>query len=88
MLPRFRRAAALGAGFLLVACGPPDSAEILRKAEGVKTKTELERAIGRPDEVSKLGPIETWTYKTSDGAVSFLITGERVQIAAGGNRSR
>ncbi|HEX6981063.1 MAG TPA: hypothetical protein VF342_17365 [Alphaproteobacteria bacterium] len=88
MLPRLRHAAALGIGFLLVACGPPDSAEVFRKAEGVKTKTELEQAIGRPDEVSKLGPIETWTYKTSDGAVSFLITGERVQLATGSSRSR
>jgi hypothetical protein len=72
--------------FLLVACGPPSTAEALKKAEKVKTKSELESALGRPTEISKLGPLENWTYKTSDGSVSFVITGETVQLSTGGTR--
>ncbi len=75
--------ASLGiAALLLAACGDPSTADLLKKAENVKSKAELERALGKPSEVSKLGPVETWTYKASNGTVSFLITGDSVQLSA------
>lgn len=82
MTPRLFALAALS--FLLAACGPPSTADALKKAEGVKTKAQLESALGKPTEIGKLGPIENWTYKTSDGSVSFVITGDTVQLSSGG----
>ena len=49
-----------------------------RQAEGVETKQALEATIGAPDEVDKLGPVERWTYRASDGDVEFVITGDDV----------
>ena len=57
---------------------------LLTRAEKVKTKTELERALGAPDERDKLGPLEVWTYDVSDGNVTFLITGDDVTLQATG----
>jgi len=75
--------------FLAVAgCGKPTSQAMTQKAAGIKTKQELEKAFGKPDNFSKMGPIETWTYKTSDGEVTFLITGDSVQMSAGGSSSK
>ncbi len=76
--------AALLLPLLLAACGPPTTAQALKKAEKIQMKAELESALGRPDEISKLGPVEKWIYKTSDGAVSFIITGDRVTLSTGG----
>ena len=70
---------ALAAGALL-ACGAPSQHEILSQAEGLETKQELEAAIGAPDEVDKLGPIEEWTYRASDGNVEFVIRGDKVAV--------
>jgi len=64
----------------LAACGGESKGEILQKAEAAKTKQELRAALGDPDEVSKLGPIETWSYDASDGRVEFLITGDKVAL--------
>ncbi len=77
------------AGVLLAAaaCGEPSKSDILEKARGITARTELEKALGKPDDISKLGPIETWTYKASNGEVVFLITDETVVLqAAGGSR--
>ena len=79
-----RAIAALAFALLAVACGPKTKHDILSRAEQVKTKTELERALGAPDEHDKLGPIEVWTYEASDGSVTFLITGESVTLQATG----
>ncbi len=68
------------AALVLVACGPPSKHDILSKAEGVETKAELEAALGEPSERNKLGPLETWTYQAEDGAVTFVITGNTVQL--------
>ena len=77
--------AALAVVALLTAgCGPKSKHEILASAEKVATKTELERALGEPDERDKLGPLEVWTYEASDGSVTFLITGEDVALQATG----
>ena len=85
---RLATAALLAAALALAACGPASTAETLKKAEKIETKAALEKALGRPTEVGKLGPIEQWTYKTSDGSVTFLITGERVALSAGGTERK
>ena len=72
------------AAVAVLGCGPPSQHEILKQAEGVETKQELEAAIGAPDEVDKLGPLEKWTYRASDGDVEFVITGDEV----GGKRTK
>jgi len=70
--------------FALSACGPADKEDLLKKSAAVKTKGELEQALGKPDDIAKLGPLEKWTYKASDGEVVFLITGDTVAIQATG----
>ena len=66
------------------ACGEPSKGDILKKAEGVSEKARLEEILGRPDDISKLGPIEQWTYKASDGTVVFIITGDQLTMQATG----
>jgi len=66
----------------IVACAPDTKHEILSKSEHAETLVELEAALGAPDDRNKMGPIETWTYRASDGEVTFLITGERVRLKA------
>ena len=83
-----RLAALLILGLLLGAC-EDSKQDILGKAENVATKAELKKALGDPDDVSKLGPLETWTYKASNGEVTFLITGDVVALkAAGGSKKK
>lgn len=82
---RGRLAAALGsllgaAAMAWVGCGPPTKHEIVKKAEGVDTKQELEAALGAPDDIDKLGPVERWTYRASDGQVEYVITGDAVAL--------
>lgn len=40
--------------------------------------------MGRPDDIGKLGPIEQWTHRASDGTVVFIITGDQVAMQATG----
>ncbi len=68
----------------LTACGEPTKQDILERAENASTKAELEAAVGKPDDVSKFGPIEKWTYKASNGEVVFLIAGDSVALEATG----
>lgn len=75
---------ALALPLALVACGAPSTDETLRKAQNAGTRAELEKALGRPTEIQKVGPIEQWTYKTSDGSVTFIITGDTVTVSTGG----
>ena len=70
------------AAVAVLGCGPPSQHEILKQAEGVETKQELEAKIGAPDEVDKLGPLERWTYRASDGDVEFVITGDAVALGS------
>ncbi len=76
----FKVAAIAVIAVTLVACGKPTKRDILAKAESVGTKAELEQAIGKPDSVSKLGPLESWTYTASNGEVVFLIAGNTVTL--------
>jgi hypothetical protein len=66
----------------LSTCGPPDKEDMLKKAANVHTKAELEQALGKPSDIAKLGPLEKWTYKASNGEVIFLITGDAVAMQA------
>lgn len=79
-------AAALGLALLLAACGDPSKADLVKKADGVSTKAELEAKLGRPDDIAKLGPIEQWIYKAKDGSVLFVITGDSVALQATGGK--
>ncbi len=88
MVRSIRRWLALGVPLALAACGPPTTEQALKRAERVQTRAELEGALGRPDEISKLGPVEKWIYKTSDGAVSFVLTGDRVTLSSGGTERK
>jgi hypothetical protein len=58
--------------------------DLLDKARAVTTRAELERALGKPSEVDKLGPVEHWTYEASNGRVVFLILGDTVTLQATG----
>jgi hypothetical protein len=78
-----RLTAALAAlALAIAACSPDTKHDMLSKTEDVETMKELEAALGAPDDRTKMGPIETWTYRASDGEVTFLITGERVRLKA------
>lgn len=89
-VPRFLgRAVMIGiTAVALVACGDPSKADILAKAKNVDTRAQLEAALGRPDDISKLGPVETWTYNASDGSVVFIVTGDTVALQATGGKAK
>jgi len=53
-----RLAGLLMIALLLTACGPPSKEDLVAKAREVKTREELEGALGKPDDLSKLGPLE------------------------------
>lgn len=78
--------ALFAAALLLAACGEPSKSEILDKADDAGSRSALREALGEPDDLTKLGPIEQWTYDASDGAVTFLITGDEVRFKAAGGR--
>lgn len=67
---------------LLSACGRRTKEELLQRARDVATRSELESALGRPDSIEKLGPVEVWTYRASNGELVFLIVGESVTLQA------
>jgi len=80
--------AALAMSLGLLAACEKSTQEILDKAQNAETKSQLAEALGDPDAVNKVGPIETWTYKASNGEVTFVITGDRVAIQTAGERKR
>ena len=71
---------------LLAACFAPSKSDLIKKAQGAKSRADLEAALGEPSEVSKLGPIETWTYVASDGSVVFLLAGDTITFEATADR--
>lgn len=81
-----RRSLVLAAPALALAAAACDrgstKAELLKKAEKAKTKADLETMLGKPTDVEKLGPIEKWTYRASDGAVVFAIFADRIVVEA------
>ena len=66
--------------FALVSCGPSSKTDIVAKARDVTTRAELEKALGKPDDIDKLSPVEKWTYKVKDGRVVFILVGDAVAI--------
>ena len=58
--------------------------DLIEKARNVSTRAELEQALGKPSDIGKLGPMEQWTYKASNGTVVFVIVGDRVTLQAAG----
>lgn len=78
--------AALPLALLLTACNPSKE-DIIAKAEGIQTKDELRAELGDPDDIAKLGPVETWTYEADNGSVSFLIAGGQVTVSATGEKT-
>lgn len=73
---------ALALTLFLAACGEKSKKEITDAAKSAATKFQLESILGKPDEMSKLGPVEKWTYKATDGTVVFVITGDTVALQA------
>jgi len=79
------RALVLGIALALAtSCGGSTKEDILAKAKDVSTKADLEKALGRPSDIAKLGPLEKWTYKASNGKVVFVIVGDKVTLEATG----
>lgn len=77
-----RTAVAAAVLLTLAACGDPTKADIIDKAHGVETREQLQKKLGKPSEISKLGPVEQWTYKAKDGQVVFILTGDSVAMQA------
>ncbi|MGH7386344.1 MAG: hypothetical protein ACREKG_14295 [Candidatus Rokuibacteriota bacterium] len=73
----------LAAG-LLAGCSRSKE-DLIQKSREVSTRAELERALGKPSDISKLGPVEQWTYEASNGTVVFLIVGDKVTLQATGD---
>ena len=73
---------------LLTSCGGSTKEDILAKSKNAATKSDLEKALGRPDDIAKLGPMEKWTYKASNGQVVFMIVGDRVTLEATGGSEK
>ena len=69
---------------LLAGCGPPSKEDLLAKAKDAKTRAQLEKALGKADDMSKLGPVEKWTYKAKNGQVVFVLVGDTVTLEAAG----
>lgn len=73
----------------LAACNSsPTKAEILKKASGLRTKEDLEKVLGAPATLDKLGPLERWTYNAKDGVVVFTIVAGRVALDETGDRKK
>ena len=84
----FVRLLAAGLVALAVAgCGEDSKKDILDKAQGADTRAKLEDALGKPDDVAKLGPLEKWTYNASDGTVTFAIAGDSVTTSVTGDKA-
>lgn len=75
------RALAVLTALAIAACdeAPRTLGDIVRKAGTVETRADLERALGRPHKLTVYGTAETWTYKATDGEISFLVVGNRIQ---------
>ncbi|MBT5267483.1 MAG: hypothetical protein HOL85_21820 [Rhodospirillaceae bacterium] len=64
----------------LAGCLQEKKADLIDKSKGIETVAELEKALGKPKEVSKIGPLEQWIYEASDGKLVFSIVAGRVAL--------
>ncbi len=69
---------------LLTACSGRTKEDIIQKARDVSTRAELEKVLGKPTDIAKVGPVERWKYKASNGEVVFVIVGDTVTLQATG----
>jgi hypothetical protein len=74
---------ALAAG-LAIGCSRSKE-DLVEKSRNVSTRAQLQQALGKPSDISKVGPVEQWTYKASNGTVVFLIVGDKVTLQATGS---
>ena len=72
---------------LLTGCFEDSKAEILAKAENASDKAALTEALGKPDNIDRVGPLETWTYNASNGSVDFVIAGSTVTLRKPGGKA-
>jgi hypothetical protein len=72
----------LAAGLMLAvaACGKPTKESMLQKAGNAKKSAEVVALLGQPDDIGKLGPLEVWTYKASNGKVIFTMLADNVTL--------
>ena len=70
---------------LLLAGCSRSKEDIVGKAREAKSRSDLERVLGKPDDIAKLGPVERWTYKASNGEVVFVVVGDTVTLQATGS---
>jgi len=68
---------------LIVGCSRSKE-DLIEKSRDAGTRAELEKALGKPSDITKLGPVEQWTYKAANGNVVFLIVGDKVTLKAAG----
>ncbi|MBE7462068.1 MAG: hypothetical protein HS116_01130 [Planctomycetes bacterium] len=84
--------ASLVLALTLAGCGRGSKQDIMKKAEGISKKADLEAKLGKPDKFDKVGvgPLtaETWVYNGSDGEVVFVIAGDTVTLKASGNSEK
>ena len=66
------------------ACRVCRSINGLRADRCYSCHTPREVAAVKPTDLSKLGPLETWTYKASNGSVVFVVVGDTVTLQATG----
>ncbi len=78
----------VAAAAFLAGCGPSSKEDIVAKARDAKTRAALEQALGKPDDIGKLGPVEKWTYKAKNGKVVFVLVGDTVTIEAAGGQEK
>lgn len=78
---------ALSAALALGAC-EKSKEDILQKSDKATTREQLKAALGTPDDIAKLGPIETWTYQGSNGTVSFVLAGDQVTLRSTGEKTQ
>ena len=72
---------------LLTGCFEDSKAEILAKAENASDKAALTEALGKPDNIDRVGPLETWAYNASNGSVDFVIAGSTVTLRKTGGKA-
>ena len=86
MLIKFKAACAALLLLIVTACGEPLKGDLIEKARGIETRSALQQALGKPNEISKLGPVEQWIDKAKDGEVTFVIAGDTVALQVTGSR--
>jgi hypothetical protein len=82
----------VAAVLLLAGCGSGTIQDIRAKAKKCETVEQLEKALGKPTKVSSVKVLgvasETWTYKASDGEVTYQILNGKVMMEAAGEAAK